>query len=58
MNSSRITPERLIVVAQYSKRCHAARDGDCDWKKCPQGNGETRQTHCALDFSDVEDDDV
>ena len=29
--------------------CRAGRDGDCNWKDCPQLNPETAQNHCPLD---------
>jgi hypothetical protein len=33
-------------------QCHADRDGDCDWKECPQlreGEPERSARHCPLD---------
>lgn len=33
--------------------CHAQRDGDCDWPKCPQlRDGEPQKSgrHCPLDI--------
>lgn len=38
--------------AAVPERCHGARDGDCNWKKCPQlRDDEPKATgrHCPLD---------
>jgi hypothetical protein len=38
--------------------CHSSRDGDCDWKYCPQNmDGEPMKSgrHCPLDIRDRED---
>lgn len=48
--------ERLVLIADFSKHCHAAKDGECNWGKCPQNrDGEPNKTgrHCPIDFSDV-----
>lgn len=42
------------IVARYAKgeRCHAQRDGDCNYIECPQNrDNEPRNTgrHCPLD---------
>lgn len=40
-----------------SQGCHAAKDGDCMWKKCPQiRDDEPRATgrHCPLDLGHCE----
>jgi len=37
--------------------CHAGKDGDCNWKDCPQNReGEPERTgrHCPYDFDDEE----
>lgn len=36
------------IESQCYSQCHAARDGDCYWPKCPQM--VARQSHCPLDF--------
>jgi hypothetical protein len=41
---------------KLQNRCHAGRDGECNWKGCPQlrdGEPEKSGRHCPLD----EDDD-
>ena len=38
-------------------RCHAAQDGECEWRKCPQlRDGEPTKTgrHCPLDVREEE----
>jgi len=39
-------------------RCHAGRDGECNWKHCPQeaNNRANRQPHCPLDVRDEDDE--
>lgn len=43
-------------VPQY---CHGGRDGECNWKRCPQirdNEPETTGRHCPLDNGDDDDD--
>jgi hypothetical protein len=55
-----ISEDRLRVISEFSKWCHAGRDGECVWKKCPQNrDNEPRKSgrHCPIDFnSDIEGD--
>jgi hypothetical protein len=37
--------------------CHAGKDGECNWKRCPQAReGEPEKTgrHCPLDAEDFD----
>lgn len=44
---------------QVDEKCHAARDGECIWKKCPQlrdNEPKTSGRHCPLDERDDDED--
>ena len=53
----RLMGKVLIDESEYAvlkrMRCQAGRDGDCEWKHCPQNrDGEPTRTgrHCPLDY--------
>lgn len=45
-----VKPEELLPGAG----CHAGKDGECNWRHCPQADPVRRQPHCPLDRSDDE----
>lgn len=52
LRDAQLRNEAVRAVAQEEERCHADRDGDCDWVLCPQNrDGEPGKTgrHCPLD---------
>lgn len=60
---ARVAPEALAEALRRAlwagsndrPRCHAERDGECNWEHCPQArDGEPKKTgrHCPLDTRD------
>jgi hypothetical protein len=48
-----LSEEEADTRYRSGKYCHADRDGECHWKKCPQlkdGEPEKSGRHCPLDF--------
>ncbi len=49
--------ESKVLVDDNESGCHAGRDGECNWKQCPQNrDGEPGRTgrHCPLDINEEE----
>lgn len=46
--------ERAQAHMDTMQYCRSHSDGDCFWRKCPQNNPATRQSHCPLDTREEE----
>lgn len=52
---SRYSHTILMKYGDLAIRCHAGRDGECNWKDCPQerdGEPERSHRHCPFDKFD------
>lgn len=48
----KILPDTHQIACYKKRHCHAGKDGECNWKNCPQNrDGEPGKTgrHCPLD---------